>query len=482
MDVTPPLAIPCDIPWLRLWHKGDQAFRSPRQYVLAQIHMKAYEAGPEVIALTRLFCNVVNDDLNNFSYGASIAGLSYTLEFSDNLFLSVGGFSDKLPMLLRSILDRIGEVLIETENAGAEGNGSGERGQELLEKLDTQRQILLQDYRNLTREEPSSVSSYYASLLMLRGSWHVNEYCEVLEQPLSLKALASTVRSTFGRAQMEVFVHGNATKDDAIGIAQMFGEGLKVLDVEALSEFPVREVIELPERTSVIFEYDLAADNEEQENSSTQNIYQVGPMGEDLDRDACLVLVCQMAGNSMYQRLRTEEQLGYVVQAGMWGERHVCGIEMLIQGDRLPPREVDERMEAWLGAFRQDIEHMPDEEFQEYITAAISERTRRYALLSQETMRHWSEIQPRTYLFDRVGKIVEALQGLSKAHVISFFDTYFAPSAPQLRKLSVQVLGTSARGAGKHAGADGAILLKSLEDIRAFQASCSSFRVPLVKA
>ena len=71
---------------LRLWHKMDKAFKTPREsvrralfssrhvgQVLAQVHTAAYDLGPEAVAMMRLFCGVVTDDLNTFAYDANVA-------------------------------------------------------------------------------------------------------------------------------------------------------------------------------------------------------------------------------------------------------------------------------------------------------------------------------------------------------------------------------------------------------------------------
>jgi len=404
----------------------------------------------------------------------SVAGLNYSLEFTDNLSLSVGGFSEKLPELLNRILQHIVQVLSEVEeSAGVDLESLGDRGQELLMKLDMQRQVLLQDYGNLTREEPISVCNYYASQLMLNGSWNLSEYCKVLEQPPSLSVLGSAVRTAFASLQLDMFVHGNATESDAKDTARQITDAFSVLGVGSAPAIPVREVIRLPNGRPTIFEYDLAAENPAQENNCTQTLYQVGVIGEDDQRDACVALVCHLASTSMYQRLRTEEQLGYIVQAGMWAERHVCGLAAIVQGTKLAPQQVDERVEAWMQSFRADIEAMPELEFENNVRAVISERVQRYALLSQETMRHWSEIQSRMYKFDRLPKHITGLEALQKSEVLNFFDNYLAAGAPQRRKLSVRVLGTSADGLQTEA-AEG-VLLSSWEDIRAFQAQCLPF-------
>jgi len=475
LEVVPPapLAGPDGVP-TRLWHKTDSAYKSPRAYVLGHVHTTAYDEGPAVVAMMRLFCSVVIDDLNTFAYDASVAGLGYSIDYSDNLSLSAGGFSHKLPELLKVVVARMGEIVEDAEAAvDADGNLT-ERGEELFEKLDVQRQLLVQDYKNFTREDPWSVCSYYVSQIMLRGSWHLSEYLEVLEKPASLADMAAAVRRAMSKVQLEMMVHGNVTATEAQAAAEIVASSLKELGAEPLEKISKREVTKLAEKSTTIFEYNLCAENSAQENSCTQNVYQVGKVGLDANRDACLSLVCHVASTSCYQRLRTEEQLGYIVQAGGWVEQQVSGLCVIIQGPRLAPCEVDGRIEAWLASFAAELEAMEDEEFARNVDAVVSERTQRYGRLSQETSRHWSEIQSRRYRFDRVAKGVAALKAVTKADVVRFFKDYLAADAENRRKLSVRVLGTSA-GDKRSEPVNGGPLMATLAEIRAFHAATTAF-------
>eukprot|EP00931_Biecheleriopsis_adriatica_P031421 TRINITY_DN18431_c0_g1_i3.p1 TRINITY_DN18431_c0_g1~~TRINITY_DN18431_c0_g1_i3.p1 ORF type:complete len:1119 (+),score=279.20 TRINITY_DN18431_c0_g1_i3:68-3424(+) len=488
MEVTPPDPL-VSSPELRLWHKLDKAFQTPREYAIALVHSGAYDAGPEAVVMMRLFCGVVIDDLNTFSYDATVAGLAYSLEFSENLSLSVGGFSDKLQDLLKVLMERLVEVLQSAEAAAAASQAAeteeaamealGERGRELLEKLEVQRQILLQDYNNFTREEPWSVGNYYLSQLMLRNSWNLSEYIKVLEQTPDLGVLASTVRKVLGAVQVDVLVHGNVKADAAKAFGSTICDALRELGASApLPAIRQKQVTKLPSGSTTIFEYDLAAVNPAQENCCTQNIYEVGPTNEDLHRDACVTLACHIAGVSAFQKLRTQQQLGYIAQAFPWVENHVCGLSVLVQGNRMHPKDVDLRIEEWLESFGQDLESMSEEEFQNNVQGVVNERTQRYSRMLQETTRHWSEIMPRRYTFDRPAEAVDALRAVKKEDVIAFFKEYVAAAAPSRRKLSVRILGTSAGDVRSEPdGPDGAVLT-SLEELRAFQGTCESYPSP----
>lgn len=495
-EVTPPGLVE-ERPFLRLWHKTDETFATPREYVYSHGRSAAYEAGPEVVAMVRLFCNVVIDDLNSFSYDASVAGLGYVFDFSEHFSLSIGGFNDKLTELLEVVTGRIREVLDEAEAAAETEDGvGGERGQELLQKLESQRDLLLLDYKNFTIEEPWSVCSYYSSQILMPGSWHLDEYIEVLEKPSSLGAMATAVRTAMAQLQVETLVHGNVTAKEAKGATKLIEDTFAGLGAKPLPQPPKRNVLKLPCDGTTVFEYDLAAKNPAQENCCTENVYQVGVTIEDKRRTACLVVVCHIAGTSCYDQLRTKEQLGYIVQAWCWQEHYVSGLGVLVQGPRLPPDEVDVRIEAWLASFHSELETMSEEDFKSNVDAVVKERTQRLARLSQETMQHWAEIVTRRYHFERLRESLEALRTVTKEEILDFFSEYLAAGAPQRRKLSLRILGTSATQAAPSEEAEATSedaseetapppapekvgrVLKSLEEIRDFHKSCDVFPEP----
>eukprot|EP00929_Paragymnodinium_shiwhaense_P102157 TRINITY_DN65344_c0_g1_i1.p1 TRINITY_DN65344_c0_g1~~TRINITY_DN65344_c0_g1_i1.p1 ORF type:complete len:1087 (-),score=246.83 TRINITY_DN65344_c0_g1_i1:518-3778(-) len=473
MEVSAPHALVAS-PRTRLWHKMDKAFHTPRTWLLAQVHTPSYEVGPRNVVAARILCGMITDDLNTLAYDASCAGLNFSLAYADNFTVSVGGFSDRLPELLSLVVERLPAFLEAVSAAAAEG---GDFAKEIMERYEVQRQILLQDYSNLVREEPWSLCSYYETQIMMQGSWHLDEYSAELQKEPCIETFAALAREAFSELQTEIYVHGNATEEEAESLRRIIDDNLDTLEPQPLPNISWRKVTKLPTQSEgppTIFEYDLAAQNPAQENCSTQNVYQVGPLGDDPLRDACLEFVCHLASTSAYQRLRTEEQLGYIVQATAHADQHVVGMCVLVQGNRLPPKDIDVRIEGWVEDFGREIEEMSEKEFANNIRAVISGRTQRYANLSQEVGYHWGEISSRRYFFDRLATSVATMEKLSKADVQSFYAKYLSPSSLERRKLSVRALGTSAGADGR---TDGTVLA-NLSDIRSFWKSTETFAAP----
>ncbi|RKO84131.1 Metalloenzyme, LuxS/M16 peptidase-like protein, partial [Blyttiomyces helicus] len=119
VDVAEPLKRPSIIketPLTRLWHKKDDTFWVPKANVWFRLKSPISYASPLASNLTRLYADLLKDSLSEFSYYADVAGLSYALENStDGIMLALGGYNDKLPILLKKIAERMRDLVIHPE-------------------------------------------------------------------------------------------------------------------------------------------------------------------------------------------------------------------------------------------------------------------------------------------------------------------------------------------------------------------------------
>lgn len=64
----------------------------------------------------RLLVDLLDDALSELTYAATLAGLSYDVTHEKaGVYLSVSGYSDKLPLLLRAVVDKIVEFEIKED-------------------------------------------------------------------------------------------------------------------------------------------------------------------------------------------------------------------------------------------------------------------------------------------------------------------------------------------------------------------------------
>lgn len=69
-----------------------------------------------MLTCSRLYADLVTDSLTEYSYNASLAGLTYQFEATKNgLFISMSGYNDKLPLLARSVLEKAKALVVNPE-------------------------------------------------------------------------------------------------------------------------------------------------------------------------------------------------------------------------------------------------------------------------------------------------------------------------------------------------------------------------------
>jgi hypothetical protein len=182
-----------------------------------------------------------------------------------------------------------------------------------------------------------------------------------------------------------------------------------------------------------------------------------------------LDLFASMAYNSAYNQLRTREQLGYVVSAhikktigGAWG------LAIVVQSSSAPPEVLEERIESWLQAFRQELEEMEPASIAEEAEGVVAQITEGSTKLSQEVGGVWNEIvatqacneRITTPAFDRMDRLADDLILLDgdgelsettmsgmprktaeslKERILEVFDSYFAVEAPERRAMVSRV-------------------------------------------
>jgi insulysin len=110
-------------PRTTLWHKKDDQFWVPKARVIVEMRTPVAIESPIASVLTkyvdnmvlglglpaeyryRLYAALVTDALNEYSYDADLAGLTYLFEASSlGFFVTITGYNDKLHVLLRDVL------------------------------------------------------------------------------------------------------------------------------------------------------------------------------------------------------------------------------------------------------------------------------------------------------------------------------------------------------------------------------------------
>ena len=467
---------------LRLWHKMDQYWKVPKAFIRLSILTPDVYRSPRSITYNRIFQRLLNDDLNSFVYDASLAGCNYRVACVPTGYrISVRGYSQKLSFLLDTLTARMFS-LIEEMKAGEPS---------LLEKFNRAKDDLCRETKNYRLDSPYEVANYNSRLLIEESVWYIDNYINEMEgsagvSPLTMEECAQVTEECLSdRIKCEALCMGNLATHEAkvVGdlITKRFLAKSRVLSsVETPSfrslQMPTKEEAgqifgPVAAQRSIPLVYADLAYSETEENNAVEVVLQCGSeFNLGYQGLATFDLISHMAYNSAFNQLRTIEQLGYIVSVSA---RKTVGnawaMSIIVQGSSVSPETLEERIEAWLCSFRDELAAMSPEAVAKEGEAVVAQLMETDTKLSQEVSRAWGEIlntesltdTMKTPAFDRLDRLSEELlvrdkeaaaeeDGAGEAsrsptaeelkdRVLTFFDHWFLVDSPYRRAMSARV-------------------------------------------
>lgn len=509
--VMPKLLI--DQPGIQLWHKMDRTFKVPKTAIRMLLVTPNVYRSPRSMTLNRIFIKVLEDDLNSHIYDASLAGCKAKVTcLPSGISVSVTGFSEKLPMLLDAVMGRMLSIVHDLK--GADDSSA------LTRTVEKATKNLLRETKNFRLESPYETASYISRMMLEHNVWHVSNYIAELEgsfadnNPVTPSEVANLMEEVLtSRLSATFLCMGNINEDGARNVVKLINDhflhNARPLQQE---EIPKLRSLKMPskeeairifgpdvENRSIPLILEEIAHSEAEENSAVEVILQAGCEHEmGYEGIAIMELIGQMAYTSAYTQLRTKEQLGYI--AGAFTRKTAggsMGLSVMVQSSTTLPADLEERCEAWISQFREELETMKPGDLANEALAIIASLLERNMKFSDEVSTAWSNIvstsvlgtqynAPPFYKYERLAKElvvkgmdVEAVGGDAssfpeserqtseelKQKVLKMWDRYFAVDAPERKAISARVYGRKATDEyNKNIGKSG--YLSSYDDVR----------------
>jgi len=372
------------------YFRKDEVFGLPKAACAFVLYCPFCLDSVEHRMLAELWCMAVQEELNEFSYEASCAGVSYSLQAtSSGMIISFGGYDDKLPRLLTEVAGKMAGLAEVPEQTYA-----------------ITRAILERNLTNAAvRSPPYSQGFMFEQCMLRRPAHRLEDRLEALKG-IGREQLAGINRKLLDHCHIECLLQGNLTADESQGLIRSFLEPLGVS--RPLDVLPESGSLPLPSGWTLL---EREGTNPDERNGAAIVTLQVGEYGLD---DKCLVdLASQVLGQRFFDELRTKQQLGYIVSASSFGEpQGFVGLRMVVQSER-PPREVLSRVRAWAEESWGFADQMTEDEFAEYRAALVSQLRERPKSLNEEFGLNWSEVASRNLDFGSQDAEANRLEALT---------------------------------------------------------------------
>ncbi|CAH8476306.1 unnamed protein product [Schistosoma turkestanicum] len=403
----------------RIWYFQDTEFNLPKGFITFHIVSPLAVFDPFHTSLCVIYANLFEDHINELTYSSMLAGMNvHVKRTSEGIKLSFLGYSHKLKSFVK-------EIVLQFVNYY----------QPITDRFKCIHEGLCRDVSNFAMKPPYQQSSAYLTNLILEHSWINDEFVRAFKD-ITYERLVRFIKEFHERIFIEGFIYGNITQEDAVSYQEMIRDLLmQKMNSQPLSLshiFTSREVI-IPEDRSYLYQRCISG------QPASAIYYYLQCDEQSTLNDTLLNLFYQIVSEPVFNKLRTEQQLGYIVQAGIRRSNKLQGFRILVQSTYHPDK-IEKSIEEFLLNVNKLLEDMSDEEFNVHVQSLLTHLLEKPRGMQDRFERLWSEIACRHYNFKRHLHEADILKSLKKNDVIDFFKKYIDPSSCTRRKLTVHVL------------------------------------------
>ncbi|OWZ05767.1 Insulin-degrading enzyme [Phytophthora megakarya] len=417
-----------DDEFCRVLYKPDVKFKKPRTFAVATFHSPEVNPTPYNYALSALFVACLKDELNEYSYDALLAGMNYKLRLNgSNIYLSTGGYSSKLPILVQRIL----EVMSTFEN---------HIGCEAFERV---KHAKCRSFENMRLEEAHRHAVQQESNLLHERSWSVDDIVSAI-RTCSFRDVITHSKRIFRQVFCDILLYGNLNRTEAVNLAGVIVDQVRApqaLSMPSSNKYWIGRQVKLS--CGVNYIYKCVHPNPDNANCAVNCIYQIG-VENYMDR-AKLALFSQIVDEPLFDQLRTKEQLGYTVYSTPSRGNMVQSFKIVVQSNVAPPEFIQQRIDTFWNEFRKTIVTMTSDQLQKHIQAVVKGYIEKPKNQEEEVQALLVEIANHQYAFDRKTKLAELARILQVSDVLQFFDDYIRPGSSMRKQLSVHIYGNETR-------------------------------------
>lgn len=384
----------------QVWYYPEHDFQLPKTQLIVQLLQQPVQSSAKQRVLAQLYARSVNEALNTFSYPASLAGLNYRLTATNRgLDLALGGYQDKLPVLLEQILQEMHNVSLDAE------------------QFERYRASLQRSLENQLKNKPYERALTELNLWLYEPSFSEQQLLAELNS-LSLDEVKHYAQSFAQQVSTQMLIHGTVNEQQAQQLAQLVEQ-----------YYPARQ----PAPKLPLVKQAEAGKQQLNLNLSHADkafvLYMQGPDNSDQQR-ARFALLGQILSAPYYNRLRTEEQLGYVVFATQYPQQTVPGLAFIVQAPQATPEHILQSSTQFFQDFRDTLAQMSAAEFDNYKQGLITRLTEQPKNMSEKFAHFWRDIEVQRYSFDSNQSIADQVAAITLEEIQALYQQAISAELP----------------------------------------------------
>ncbi|OBT15873.1 peptidase M16 [Vibrio sp. UCD-FRSSP16_10] len=389
-----------ELPGLRLWHLQEPDFRVPKGSLYIAIDSPCSVNTPHNIVKLRLCVELFMETLSRQSYQAEIAGMSYNIyAHQGGLTLTISGFSEKQPQLLKMIIDKFA-----TRNFDSQ-------------RFDIIKAQMLRKFRNVSKDRPLSQLFNQLSGILQPNNPPAKVLADALEE-VTVEQLPEFVATLLGKLYVEMFVFGDWTRDAAHALADDLKNALRMENQQYKES--LRPLVKLGNKGT--FQKEIHCNQDD----SAVAIYYQGQDSQPLSI-ATFTLANHLMSSAFFNEIRTKQQLGYMVGTGNMPLNRIPGIVVYVQSPVAAPIDLVASIDEFLNAFYMVLLELTEAQWQNSKQGLLNQIMAPDNNLRTKGQRFWVSIGNKDKEFNNRELVVEKISTLTRADMIRFVVNQLKP-------------------------------------------------------
>jgi len=439
--VTPPQKIRDDSDdgrWT-VYFKEDDRFGQPKAYAIFEILTKEVYSSPKSAVLADLYQVCASDRLNEYAYDAGLAGLSYGVQvLPRGVRLTFGGYNDKIMKFASYISAKLSQ---DVTSLLPENDDEFERYRDRITRA----------FAAFDVQQPYSHSIYYSTLLFTPKDFsYTNTERRDAIQQVSLADLTQYVKTLWKSGRGLALLQGNIDKKEALEFVDVIDKTLAFQSISTEDIPPLFKPLPLPivPKDGLPNKITVIEPNPSNQNAASQVSFQCLQTTEKAH--VLIEILSSILSEKFYEDLRTKQQLGYIVSAGVKALSDTRNLSFICQSSIVSAQAITIEIQKFInGARKNFLEPLTEDAVSVYARALIVQRFEPDKNLQTEGSRNWNEIATNRLQFDRLQKEAAALKGIKKVDILEFWDDIILGASEGKRVLLSETVPQSGKASSK---------------------------------
>jgi len=424
----------------KTWFLQETDFHLPKGNIYISIDSEYSISNTHNIAMTRLAVELLHEQLNNLTYQAEIAGISFNIYAHQGGFtLHITGFAEKQLELLKLVI------------------GHRHLQQVSQDTFDSIQHQLLVAWDNQKHAKPINRLFHGLTSFLQPNSPSHRRLAKALGV-IKQEQLAEYLEQVYQDISVEVLVHGDWHKQQAFEIADYVKSRLKPISTPGKET--IRKLVDIRNTGSLIRELNV------EHNDSAIIVYYQAPLISAKEL-AYYSLANHIMSSKFFFELRTQQQLGYVVGTGNMPLNRHAGIMFYVQSPHASPAKLLDSVNDFIDFFPFGMISFTEQQWQSSKQGLMAKVREPDANINAKSKRFWHSIGIKDHDFDKSERIVEEIEKIEKVDLIRFMVELKSRTSDRLIMSST---GTQHRDTDKLKG-------RYVEDVEAYQQQSNIFEL-----